>query len=642
MSGYGAIDGLTQRTQELGISPNGRQRYIPPHLRSQNLNRSSSFSSSGSWGDQVENEEKDYRENGAGPRYASRDHDYKGPPDNRAPPDVRGPPLRAGPDRDRGGYSGGGDRGGYPGGDRGGARPAHGGTSQFDRRDLDRGMVRSESWGASGSRPDFFEENEDDLFKQSSTGINFDKFDDIPVETSGENVPPPVETFAQLELPKGLMKNIELAKYTKPTPVQKHAIPISLNGRDLMACAQTGSGKTAAFLFPIITRLISMPPPPPPRGRPKPAPQALVLAPTRELASQIYDECRKFAFKTGIKACCIYGGADIKMQIREVDRGCDILVATPGRLIDFIERGRMSLQNIGFLVLDEADRMLDMGFEPQIRRVVEQEDMPGTEYRQTLLFSATFPKEIQRLASDFLRKYVFLAVGRVGSTTESITQRIEYVEEKDKRAVLLDILAAVAGLTLVFVETKRSADALEDFLSREGFSVAAIHGDRTQREREDALWSFRNGKTPLLVATDVAARGLDIPNVMHVINFDLPNDIDDYVHRIGRTGRAGNVGLATALFNEKNRNIARSLYELFAENNQEIPPWFKQMGESSGFGGGGRRGRGGGSRFGGRDYRKDSGGGGYGGGSDRGGRYGAGGSQSRDSYGGPGRYESAW
>jgi len=293
-----------------------------------------------------------------------------------------------------------------------------------------------------------------------------------------------------------------------------------------------------------------------------------------------------------------------------------------------IERGRISLCNIKYLVLDEADRMLDMGFEPQIRRIVEGEDMPGVQNRQTLMFSATFPRDIQMLARDFLKDYVFLSVGRVGSTSENITQKVEYVEDMDKRSVLLDILHTHgAGLTLIFVETKRMADSLSDFLINQNFPATSIHGDRTQRERERALEMFRNGRCPILVATAVAARGLDIPNVTHVVNYDLPTDIDDYVHRIGRTGRAGNTGISTAFFNRGNRGVVRDLIDLLKEANQEVPAFLENIArEGAGFGsggGGGRGGRSGGGRGRGgaanRDFRKFGGGGqgqgqGYGGG----------------------------
>ncbi|EOY32348.1 P-loop containing nucleoside triphosphate hydrolases superfamily protein isoform 2 [Theobroma cacao] len=328
-------------------------------------------------------------------------------------------------------------------------------------------------------------------------------------------------------------------------------------------------------------------------------------------ALNIHEEAKKFSYQTGVKVVVAYGGAPINQQLRELERGVDILVATPGRLVDLLERARVSLQMIRYLALDEADRMLDMGFEPQIRKIVEQMDMPPPGVRQTMLFSATFPKEIQRLACDFLANYVFLAVGRVGSSTDLIVQRVEFVHESDKRSHLMDLLHAqrangVQGkqaLTLVFVETKKGADSLEHWLCMNGFPATTIHGDRSQQEREQALRSFKSGATPILVATDVAARGLDIPHVAHVVNFDLPNDIDDYVHRIGRTGRAGKTGLATAFFNDNNASLARPLADLMQEANQEVPAWLTRYAARS-FGG--RNRRPGGGRFGGRDFRRDS------------------------------------
>lgn len=466
-----------------------------------------------------------------------------------------------------------------------------------------------------------------------NTGINFDKYGDIPVDVSGRDVPEAVTEFTSPPIDAHLLENIKLARYTTPTPVQKYSLPIVALGRDLMGCAQTGSGKTGGFLFPILSALFTHGPPPPPAemanggfGRRKAFPAALVLAPTRELVSQIHDEARKFTYRSWVKPAVVYGGAEIGNQLRQIERGCDLLSATPGRLVDLIERGRISLANVRFLVLDEADRMLDMGFEPQIRRIVEGEDMPGVMDRQTLMFSATFPKDIQMLARDFLKEYLFLSVGRVGSTSENITQKIEYVEDYDKQSVLLDVLASMpsGGLTLIFVETKRMADMLSDFLLRSNIGATSIHGDRTQRERERALELFRTGRTPIMVATAVAARGLDIPNVTHVINYDLPSDVDDYVHRIGRTGRAGNTGHATAFFNRGNRNIVRELVDLLKEANQEVPTWLDAVARESAFGGGGggrgrgggRGGRGGGrgGSFGGRDARFSSGGGGGGGG----------------------------
>jgi ATP-dependent RNA helicase DDX3X len=563
----------------------------------------------------------------------------------------------------RGGYGGGG--GGYGGGYGGG-----GGGGGYSRG----GGARVNEKGYHGDmRPN--ERLEHELFGDAkSSGINFDKYDDIPVETSGENVPDPVTEFAEEQLGSEVMRNLELCKYDKPTPVQKYSIPIGLAGRDMMACAQTGSGKTGGFLFPTLAAMLRVGGTPPPEvghGRTRKIfPAALILSPTRELTSQIHEEAKKFCYCTGIAPVVIYGGAEVGRQLRELERGCDLLVATPGRLVDLMERGRISLSCIRFLILDEADRMLDMGFEPQIRRIVEQEDMPRE--RQTFMFSATFPREIQRLASDFLRDYIFLTVGRVGSASKDVKQTVEYVEQYDKEDYLVRFLNQVQdGLILVFVETKRGADFLEDMLCREGFPATSIHGDRSQREREEALASFKSGRTPVLVATDVAARGLDIDGVTQVINFDLPNNIDDYVHRIGRTGRVGNIGYALSLMTEKNRNIAREMYELMSENGQEIPAFLDQMATSGyrGGGGGGRGGRGGrgrGSRFGARDYRSEDrgggasrggsggyggggggyGGGGYGGGGGGGGYggggYSGGGGGRSSSRGGGGEANSAW
>ncbi|CAH9082880.1 unnamed protein product [Cuscuta epithymum] len=501
--------------------------------------------------------------------------------------------------------SSGNDRLGY------GGQPARGNRWNGSTNDFRASYGGGSSWNRGGEREvnPFGDEEEKPLDEHENSGINFDAYEDIPVETSGENVPPPVNTFSEIDLGEALNNNIRRCKYVKPTPVQRYAIPISLSGRDLMACAQTGSGKTAAFCFPIISGIMKgqFPRPPYPRLA---FPLALILSPTRELACQIHEEARKFAYQTGVKVVVVYGGAPMNQQLRELERGVHILVATPGRLVDLLERARVSLEMIRYLALDEADRMLDMGFEPQIRKIVQQTSMPPPGLRQTMLFSATFPKEIQRLAADFLSDYIFLAVGRVGSSTDLIVQRVEYVQECDKRSHLMDLIHAQTetnangkqALTLVFVETKKGADSLEHWLYMNGFPATSIHGDRTQQERESALRSFKSGKTPILVATDVAARGLDIPDVAHVINFDLPNDIDDYVHRIGRTGRAGKTGLATAFFNENNSSMARALAELMQESNQEVPAWLSRFAARSSYSGKNRRG---GSRFGGRDYRRE-------------------------------------
>jgi ATP-dependent RNA helicase DDX3X len=399
-----------------------------------------------------------------------------------------------------------------------------------------------------------------------------------------------------------IQNNIRLSQYERPTPVQKNAVPIIAAGRDLMACAQTGSGKTAAFLMPIMNSIYRTQEPIESyrmsNGVKKWMPVGLVLAPTRELALQIYDEAKKFSYRSNLRSFVVYGGADIRTQMRNLDsNGCHLLVATPGRLIDLYNKEIISFEHIKYLVLDEADRMLDMGFEPQIREIVQQKNMPGPQRRQTLLFSATFPKQIQMMAKDFLNNYIFLAVGRVGSTSINITQRIVWADESDKLSALLNALDSHPQvLTLIFVETRRSCDELEKYLQSKQFPAISIHGKKSQSEREKALQMFRSGQKQILVATAVAARGLDISNVKIVINFDVPNDIDDYVHRIGRTGRAGTCGEAISFFNDKNRPVANELLNLLRETQQQIPDFMLRMGESRNNGGGYKRSYNGGNR----------------------------------------------
>jgi len=409
--------------------------------------------------------------------------------------------------------------------------------------------------------------------KEHATGIEFDQYDKIPVEISGSDVPPPLESFETSGLHRRLIKNINLSGYKKPTPVQKHSIPIANSFRDLMSCAQTGSGKTAAFLIPMINVLLKRDCSHVPKGFSNRTsyPMALILSPTRELTQQIHKEARKFLYCTGLRAVCVYGGSDARNQYFELQQGVAILVATPGRLVDFLNREKISLYNCRFTVLDEADRMLDMGFEPQIQQILGGFDMLND--GQTMMFSATFPTEIQKLAQKYLNDYIFLAVGRVGSTAESITQQLQKANGRDEKLdALMDLLPKCDGLTLVFVARKRDAEYIEMFLRSEQVNAESIHGNRNQHERERALKSFRDGTSPILIATDVAARGLDVPNVKWVINYDLPNSIDSYVHRIGRTGRCGNTGTAISLVGDReNKKVIRELIVILQESNQNVP-----------------------------------------------------------------------
>lgn len=449
------------------------------------------------------------------------------------------------------------------------------------------------------------------LFTKKTVGIDFEKYNDINVDVSGSNPPQPIQQFSEGKFHEVLISNIDLAGYANPTPIQQHSIPITLSQRDLMACAQTGSGKTAAFLFPVLSLLLTTEgdseQPPPSRGyRRKAYPSALILTPTRELALQISDEAQKFVYRTGLKAVAVYGGQHIGEQIRNINRGCDLVIATPGRLMDILDRGVISLAMIKFLILDEADQMLDMGFERDIRSIVEENDMPPQ--RQTSMFSATFPTKIQRLAADFLKDHIFLAIGEVGSVGQNITQTCVLTPTKlDKDRELINVLSKAEGRTIIFVETKRSADTIENQLLDQNVNAVSIHGDRSQQEREHALQLFRDGRCMVLVATSVAARGLDIKDVRLVINFDLPSKFEDYVHRIGRTGRAGHKGKAVAFVNERSRNLPE-LYDLLKQAKQVIEPWFQSLvGTASGFRHG-RGGRGGNNRNRPqRDYRNSGG-----------------------------------
>ncbi|XP_060765550.1 probable ATP-dependent RNA helicase DDX4 [Neoarius graeffei] len=493
-------------------------------------------------------------------------------------------------DHDEGFRGGRGGRGGRrpfrQGGDAEGRRQFGGGYRGRDEEVLSKGSQKDDEEKdvrTAGPKVNYVPppppEEEDSIFAHYATGINFDKYDDILVDVSGSNPPKAIMTFEEAQLCETLNRNVAKSGYVKPTPVQKHGIPIISAGRDLMACAQTGSGKTAAFLLPILQRLMS-------NGaaaskfKEVQEPEVVIVAPTRELINQIYLEARKFAYGTCVRPVVVYGGTSTGFSIREVLKGCNVLCGTPGRLLDIIGRGKVGLSKVRYLVLDEADRMLDMGFEPDMRKLVNSPGMSPKEERQTLMFSATYPEDIQRLAADFLKvDYLFLAVGVVGGACSDIEQHIIQVTQYSKRQHLLDMLKTTGTQrTMVFVETKRSADFIATFLCQEKVPTTSIHGDREQREREKALSDFRTGQCPVLVATSVAARGLDIEHVQHVVNFDLPKTIDEYVHRIGRTGRCGNTGKAVSFFDpEPDTPLARSLVKVLSGAQQEVPSWLEEI-----------------------------------------------------------------
>lgn len=367
-------------------------------------------------------------------------------------------------------------------------------------------------------------------------------------------------SFSDLGLAQPLLKALEREGYERPTPIQAQAIPHVIAGRDLLGIAQTGTGKTAAFALPILHRLANAPKRPV-RGRCR----VLVLSPTRELASQIGESFRAYGRHLNLRIAVIFGGVGHRPQSEALARGLDVLVATPGRLIDHMQTGAVSFAETEVVVLDEADQMLDMGFIHAIKKIVPR--LPKE--RQNLFFSATMPREIAALASDLLRDPVEVSVAPVATTAERIDQRVIFVEAARKRALLAEILKdEKLGRTLVFTRTKHGADRVVRHLEQDGIRAAAIHGNKSQSQRERALGSFRTGETPILVATDIAARGIDVEGVTHVINFDLPNVPESYVHRIGRTARAGADGSAISFCDGEERAYLRAIEKL---TRQKIP-----------------------------------------------------------------------
>ena len=367
-------------------------------------------------------------------------------------------------------------------------------------------------------------------------------------------------TFETLGLAPALLRALADSKYTTPTPIQTQAIPLVLAGRDVLGGAQTGTGKTAAFGLPLLQRLAE--------GQPAAAtgprkPRALILVPTRELAVQVSDSLRAYGRHLRLNVTTIYGGAGMQPQIEQLRRGVDILVACPGRLIDHLERGTAKLDAVELLVLDEADRMLDMGFLPSIKRILGR--VPAT--RQTLLFSATFESQIKQLALEFMKSPEQVQVATQNTIAETIVHRAHPVDGQRKRDLLIDILATRhTEQVLVFGKTKHGCNRLAEQLEQAGLKAVAIHGNKSQAARQRALNDFKSGKARVLVATDVAARGLDIPNLPLVINHDLPMVAEDYVHRIGRTGRNGATGEALSLVSPDEAGLLRQIQRMLKQD----------------------------------------------------------------------------
>jgi ATP-dependent RNA helicase RhlE len=379
-------------------------------------------------------------------------------------------------------------------------------------------------------------------------------------EACGREKEQQLTTFIELGLSAPILKALRDKGYVTPTPIQAKAIPIVLTGRDLLGIAQTGTGKTAAFALPIIHRLAEKK-----RSAMQKGCRVLVLSPTRELATQIAESFRSYGRHIGLTVTVVFGGVGHTPQVKTLARGVDVLVATPGRLLDHLGGRSLNLAGTEILVLDEADRMLDLGFLPPIRRIVAN----LSKNRQNLFFSATMPPEIHKLAEELLHDPARVAVAPAATTVESVAQRVLHVESGNKRALLVELLAdARMARTLVFTRTKRGADRVARHLAEAGIRAAAIHGNKSQSQRENALASFRASRIRVLVATDIAARGIDIDQVTHVVNFELPDVPESYVHRIGRTARAGAQGIAISLCDTEERGQLRDIERL---TRQAIP-----------------------------------------------------------------------
>ncbi len=366
-------------------------------------------------------------------------------------------------------------------------------------------------------------------------------------------------SFETLGLAPALLRALAEQGYDAPTPIQAAAIPPALEGRDLLAGAQTGTGKTAAFSLPLLDRLYVAE-----RRQAQPKmPRALVLTPTRELAAQVHESVRAYGKHLGVRATTIFGGVGMQPQVEALRRGVEILVATPGRLLDHLQQRSVNLSQIEVLILDEADRMLDMGFLPSIKRILGH--LPK-QNRVTWLFSATFAPEIKALAAEFMREPVEIQIAKPNSVATTVTHRVHPVDASRKRDLLLHLLQNDARQTLVFSRTKHGADKLARLLEQAGLRAAAIHGNKSPNQRTRALKYFKTGKVNVLVATDIAARGLDIDQLPMVINFDLPMVAEDYVHRIGRTGRAGAEGLAISLVSHEEDGLLRDIRRLLKQD----------------------------------------------------------------------------
>lgn len=497
------------------------------------------------------------------------------------------------------GYGGGGG-GGFGGNRRGGRGFGRGGGG--GGRDSQNGKtLRRPDWASESLQPfkkDFYVPHPSVSSRHPSEIEEFRQTNNITIKGDALN---PIFFFEEGNFPDYVMEGLQRQGYAKPTPIQAQGWPIAMSGRNMVGIAQTGSGKTLAYILPAIIHINAQPP-----IRRGDGPIALILAPTRELAQQIQTVAQMFGKLCRTRSTCIFGGASKGPQARDLENGVEICIATPGRLIDFLERGTTNLRRCTYLVLDEADRMLDMGFEPQIRKIIEQ-IRPD---RQVLMWSATWPKEVKALAETYLGDFTQLNIGSLQlSANRNILQIVDVCKEYEKDDKLRKVLEEIGeGKTIVFVETKRKVESITKNIRANGWPAVCMHGDKSQQDRDYVLRQFRNKRGSILVATDVAARGLDVDDVKFVINYDYPNSSEDYIHRIGRTGRSDNSGTSYTFFTPQNGRQAQDLVSVLAEAGQEISPQLNSLASENNYGGYGR------GRFGGGGRRGFSGGRGGGGG----------------------------
>ncbi|KAF4338357.1 pre-mRNA-splicing ATP-dependent RNA helicase PRP28 [Fusarium beomiforme] len=423
--------------------------------------------------------------------------------------------------------------------------------------------------------------------------------EDFGIATKGGMIPNPMRSWQESNLPKRLLNIVEEVGYKEPTPIQRAAIPIALQARDLIGVAVTGSGKTAAFLLPLLVYISDLPPLD--EFNKNDGPYALIMAPTRELAQQIESEARKFAGPLGFRIVSIVGGHSIEEQIHNMRDGAEIIVATPGRLIDCLDRRVLVLAQCCYIIMDEADRMIDMGFDADVNRILEalpvNNEKPDTEeaedatkmkrylggndrYRQTMMYTATMPPQLEKIAKKYLRRPAIVTIGNAGEAVDTVEQRVEFIPGEDRRKKRLqEILAsnAFAPPIIVFVNIKRNCDAVARDIKQMGWTVATLHGSKTQEQREASLQSVRNGTTQVLVATDLAGRGIDVPDVSLVVNFNMASKIDSYTHRIGRTGRAGKSGVAITFLGPEDTDVMYDLKQILSKSSiSKVPEELKR------------------------------------------------------------------